>query len=100
MLDEDAVARRLDKREGARIVAYREVGRPVFRLNSLLTLQEAGKLGAIEEFVLRSISQGVDASSDPELFLGLPSKIIASQLAQLLLDGAIAQTASGPPRYH
>lgn len=100
MLDEDAIARRLDKREGAKVVAYREVGLPVFRLNSLLTLQEAGKLGAIEEFVLRSISQGVDTSSDIELFLGLPSKIIASQLAQLLLDNAIAQTASGPPRYH
>jgi hypothetical protein len=99
MIEPDALARKLDKRESAKVVAYREVGLPMFRLNSLITLQEAGKLGAIEEFVLRSISQNVDTSTDLEVFLGLPHKIIASQLAQVLMDGAITQVASAPPRY-
>lgn len=99
MIEPDAIAKRLDKREGAKIVAFREVGLPVFRLNSLMTLQEAGKLGAIEEFVLRSIAQGVNTSEDLVGFLGLPHKIISSQIAQLLFDGAVIQTAASPPRY-
>lgn len=99
MIEADAVAKKLDKRDGSKVVAYREVGLPIFRLNSLITLQEAGTLGAIEEFVLRCISQSVDTSSDIETFLGLPPKIVTRQLGQLLFEGAISQVDSAPPRY-
>ncbi len=99
MIDIEQVAQRLDRREDAKVVAYREIGLPVFRVNSLLTLQEAGSLGAIEEFVLRCLSQAVDSTNDIERFLGLPAKLVASQLGQLSFEGAISQVESSPPRY-
>lgn len=99
MIEPDAVARKMDKRDGFKVVAYREVGVPVFRLNCLITLQEAGELGAIEEFVLRCISQLVDTASAIEVFLGLPGKIVTQQLGQLLYEGAIRQIEDAPPRY-
>lgn len=99
MISIEEVIERLDRREDAKVVAYREVGLPIFRLNSLLTLQEAGSLGAVEEFVLRSLAQAVDTSNDIERFLGLPAKIVTSQLGQLYFEGAITQTESSPVRY-
>src|SRR5450755_2670742 len=99
MIDIEALAKKLDSRDGAKVVAYREVGLPLFRVPSLLTMQEDGSLGAIEEFVLRAILQGVDTSDDIEKFLGLPLRIVISQLGQLSFEGTIAQVDSSPPRY-
>jgi hypothetical protein len=99
MIEPEVMARKLDNREGFKVVAYREVGLPVFRLNSLVTLQNAGQVGAIEEFVLRCIYQSLDTSTLIEVFLGLPPKIITHQLAQLLFENAIRQIESDPPRY-
>jgi hypothetical protein len=95
----EEVVQRLDRRENSRIVAYREVGLPVFRLNSLVTLQEAGSLGAIEEFVLRCLIHGIDTSTDIQDFLGLPHQIILGQLGNLAFDGEIGQVEASPPRY-
>jgi hypothetical protein len=99
MIEIESVARRLDKREDARVVAYREVGLPIFRLNCLITMQETTSLGTIEEFVLRCLSQDINSSSDMQAFLGLPSKIVAHQLGQLIFEGAITQIDSAPPKY-
>lgn len=99
MIDMDAVAKRLDHRDGFRVVAYREVGLPLFRVTCALTLQETTELGAIEEYMLRSISHGVNTVESLERFLGLPYKIIVTQLGQLIFEDAVAQASNDPIRY-
>lgn len=99
MIDLDAVAKKLDRRDGFRVVAHREVGLPVFRLSCVLTLQETTDLGPIEEYMLRSISQGVDNVQDLERFLGLPYKVVVTQLGQLVFEGVVAQRSGEPIRY-
>lgn len=99
MIDLDAVAKKLDRRDGFRVVSYREVGLPVFRLSCALTLQETTNLGAIEEYMLRSVSQGVDTIQDLERFLGLPYKVVVTQLGQLVFEGVVAQRSVEPIRY-
>jgi len=99
MIDPDAVAKKLDRRDGFRVVAHREVGLPVFRLSCVVTLQETTNLGPIEEYMLRSISQGVDNVQDLERFLGLPYKVVLTQLGQLVFEGVVAQRSVEPIRY-
>ncbi len=99
MSDLESIAQRLDRRDGHRLVAYREVGLPVFRVNCAITFQEASQLGAIEEFMLKSIARGVDSISDLERFLGLPSKVVISQLGQLAFENAVASRGGEPVRY-
>lgn len=99
MSDLEGIAQRLDRRDGHRLVAYREVGLPVFRVNCAVTFQEASQLGAIEEFMLKSISRGVDSVDDLERFLGLPSKVVISQLGQLSFENAVASREGAPVRY-
>src|SRR6185437_8192551 len=99
MIDLDAVAKKLDRRDGFRVVAHREVGLPVFRLSCVLTLQETTDLGPIEEYMLRSVSQGVDNVQDLERFLGLPYKVVVTQLGQLVFEGVVAQRSGQPIRY-
>jgi hypothetical protein len=99
MIDLDAVAKKLDRRDGFRVVAHREVGLPVFRLSSVVTLQETTALGPIEEYMLRSISQGVDNVPDLQRFLGLPYKIVVTQLGRLVFEGVVAQRSLEPIRY-
>lgn len=99
MSDLESIAQRLDRRDGHRLVAYREVGLPVFRVNCAVTFQEASQLGAIEEFMLKSIARGVDSIGDLERFLGLPAKIVISQLGQLAFENAVAPRGGAPVRY-
>lgn len=99
MSDLESIAQRLDRRDGHRLVAYREVGLPVFRVNCAVTFQEASQLGAIEEFMLKSIARGVDSIGDLERFLGLPAKIVISQLGQLAFENAVASRGGAPVRY-
>lgn len=99
MIDGDAVAKRLDSRDGFRVISYREVGLPVFRLSCALTLQETTNLGAIEEFTLRAILHGVSDIVGLERFLGLPKKVVATQVGQLVFEGAAMVQPGEPPRY-
>ena len=99
MSDLESIAQRLDRRDGHRLVAYREVGLPVFRVTCAVTFQEASQLGAIEEFMLKSIARGVDSIGDLERFLGLPAKIVISQLGQLAFENAVASRGGAPVRY-
>lgn len=99
MIDLDEVAKRLDRRDGFRVVAYREVGLPLFRMSCALTLQEISELGAIEEYMLRSISLGVNTVNDVERFLGLPYRVVVAQLGQLVTDELVRQVSAEPHRY-
>lgn len=99
MSDLESIAQRLDRRDGYRLVSYREIGLPVFRVNCAVTLQETSQLGAIEEFMLKAIAQGVDSIDDLECFLGLPSKVVISQLGQLAFENAVASRGGEPVRY-
>lgn len=100
MIDLDDVAKRLDQRDGYRVVSYREVALPVFRISCVLTFQEATPLGAIEEFTLRAVSRGIDTVSSLEAFLGLPAKIVVGQLGRLSFEGAITQSSVDPITYN
>lgn len=99
MLDPEVIAKSLDTRDGSKLVAFREIGLPIFRMNCLVTLQEDGSLGAIEEFVLRCVSQEISTLGEMEAFLGLPPKIVSRQVGRLLYEGAVAQVDSIPPKY-
>lgn len=99
MLELDAVAKRLDRRDGFRLVSYQEVGLPIYRLNCSLTMQETTELGAIEEFVLRSISQRVDNLPDLERFLGLPTKVVSQQIGQLIYEGRVIENLPSQGQY-
>ncbi|WP_081279732.1 phospholipase D-like domain-containing protein [Stenotrophomonas maltophilia] len=99
MSDLESIAQRLDRRDEYRLIAYREVGLPVFRVNCAITFQEASQLGAIEEFMLKSIARGVDSIGELERFLGLPSKVVISQLGQLVFENAVASCTGDPIRY-
>jgi hypothetical protein len=99
MIDLDEVAKRLDRRDGFKMVAYREIGIPIFRLSCALTLQETSSLGPIEEYMLRSVAKGVDSVHDLERFLGLPNKVVVMQLGQLVFEGTVTQRSVDPIRY-
>lgn len=99
MSDLEAIAQRLDRRDGYRLISYREVGLPVFRVNCAITLQEASQLGAIEEFMLKTIAHGVDSIDDLQHFLGLPPRVVISQLGQLAFENAVLSRGGEPVRY-
>ncbi len=99
MIEPELIAKSMDGRDAFKVVAYREVGLPVFRLNCLMTLQDSGPIGPIEEFILRSVSKDVASSAELEAFLGLPPKVVSSQLGQLVYEGTISQVETAPPRY-
>jgi hypothetical protein len=99
MYEDEDIVRRLDRRDGFRVVTYSRVGIPVFRINCAFTIQETSEVGAIEEFTLRSISEGVDKLVDLVKFLGLPLKVVASQLGRLVYEGLLATAAEDEPRY-
>lgn len=99
MIDTDAVAKRLDKRVGFKLVSYREVGLPVFRFNAAITMQETSKVGAIEEFVLRAARSGIRNVEALQRFLGLPERLIQSQIGQLVYEGSLVASQSAVDSY-
>ena len=99
MIDYEDVVRRLDKREGFTVADYREVGLPVFRLSCALTVQEASSLGAIEEYVLRGILAGVNTVEALVRFLGLPPRLVVTQLGQLVYESAVSEKPSEQVTY-
>jgi hypothetical protein len=99
MLDLDDVVRRLDRREGFTVADYREVGLPVFRLSCALTVQEASSLGAIEEYLLRGITAGVNTVEALVRFFGLPARLVVTQLGQLVYESAVSEKPSEQVTY-
>ncbi|MDQ3314660.1 MAG: phospholipase D-like domain-containing protein [Verrucomicrobiota bacterium] len=99
MLDPDDVVKRLDRRDGFSVADYREVGLPVFRLSCALTVQEATGLGAIEEYLLRAISTGIDSVDSLVRFLGLPARLIVTELGRLVYESAILERPAEPTTY-
>jgi len=99
MIDiEDTVAR-MNRRDGMSIATYREIGLPVYRLNCVITSQETGEIGAIEEFVLRSVASGVTSLQDLKAFLGLPEQVVIAQLGRSIFDGLLEGVPGDVPRY-
>lgn len=83
------IAESMDRRPGYSVVAYREVGLPVFRFSVLMTLQEEGTLGVIEEFVLRCLRRGINTVDEIQKFLGLPREVVAQQVGQGLSENSV-----------
>ena len=78
LLESAEVARRLDRRAGFRIVAFSDVGLPVFAISPLVTLRERAQVGVVEEIVLKSLDAGVDTVEALSAFLGIPSTLVAT----------------------
>lgn len=92
----EEVAARFDDRDGYRIVAYREVGLPVYAVTMQAMVIAKRKLGTIEEFTLRSIDAGLSAASDIEAFLGLPNEVVEATVAELIQRGDVEPKRRSP----
>lgn len=99
MIDIEEVVGRMNRRDGMSIATYREIGLPVYRLNCVVTSQETGEIGAIEEFVLRSVASGVTSLQDLKVFLGLPEQVVVAQLGRSIFDGMLEGIPGEVPRY-
>lgn len=91
----DEIAKRLDVRAGYELVTYREVGLPIFSVHAMALVQERQERSCIEEFVLRAMVAGLETVAQIEGILGLPRRIVATTLADLVRQEAIRTSAGG-----
>lgn len=78
-----------DRRPGYKVVNYREVALPVFRVTPLVTLQAQTKIGPIEEFIFRVLKLQIDNPRDISFFLGLPEIVVHKQLGALAYENMV-----------
>lgn len=79
---------------GYRLVSYREVALPLFKIQVDLLILEDKPLPPIEEFVLRSVEMGLTDVGDIAGFLGIERSIVLSSAAELLRQESLV-TAGG-----
>lgn len=99
MSDVEGTVERLDARPNSTIVAYREVGIPVFSINALLTLQEETPIGPIHEFLLWCIKAGISVPKEISDFLALPLTIVNKQIGAFIYEGVVSRRAGAEERY-
>ncbi|MBM3238841.1 hypothetical protein FJZ31_21330 [Candidatus Poribacteria bacterium] len=76
-------------RAGFKLVDYKEVGLPVYRLTILALTLEHKPISPIEEFALRAINIGLNSADDISGFLGLEKAIINATLSDLIRNDDI-----------
>ena len=85
VMDSEKVAERYAyDRSGFKLVDYKEVGLPVYRLTILALTLAHKPIPPIEEFVLKAINIGLNSADDISSFLGLEMAIIKTTLADLI----------------
>lgn len=90
----ETVAKNLDNRPGYELVAYREVGLPVFRLHATAVLIDVEERSCIEEFALRAIAAGLQSTMNVQGILGLPASVMDVTWSELIRQELI-ETMSG-----
>lgn len=82
-------ARRFGRRDGFDLVSFREVGLPVYRLNTTAIVTAEQPLPEMQAFVLRSIDAGLDEIEDITGFLGLEPGDLDDVLFSLVAEGLL-----------
>lgn len=89
MASEDAV-RRHGHRAGYRLLTYRDVALPLWKLNLRCRVLEQRQIPPIEEFVLKSIREGLSLPDDVGEFLGLEDQLLTGVVAEMSREDLIA----------
>jgi hypothetical protein len=90
-------AARFALRPGFELVAFREVGLPLYRLSLLTVVMVDKALPALQEFALRSIEAGFTTADGIAEFLGLDERDLDEALYVLLAEQFIAVEATPTP---
>lgn len=84
-----------ESRKGWELVSYRLIGLPYWRVRTRLRVLERKTVGPIDEYLLRSISLGIDQPEDLGALLGLDEPVLDARLVELLTLEAIARKPGG-----
>lgn len=86
MTAEDIAQRLAGSRAGYQLISYREVALPLFKIDLELLVLERKDLPPIQEFVLRSVDQGLIDTASIAGLLGIDESIVRTATAQLISD--------------
>jgi hypothetical protein len=89
------LVRRHSRRPGYRLVTWREVGLPFWRVPVRCLLMRRKPLSPVEEFVLRSVDADLRMTDDIAGLLGLPTEFVRNVCTDLVVNGALALSSSG-----
>lgn len=90
MKAEETAQRYANLHSGYRLVSYREVALPLFRVEVDLLVLEAKPIPPIQEFVLRAVDMGLTEIGDVAGFLGIDRQIALSSAVELMRQESLA----------
>ena len=90
----------VDQRPGFKVVNYRDIAIPIFKVQPLLTLQTKSEIGPIELFIFRLLSNKFLTSSEISNFLGLPERIVSKQLGAMVYEGTAFPGRDNKNEFH
>jgi predicted transcriptional regulator len=96
----EEIARRYSRRSGFRLVNYRQVALPVFRVFLRVLMQEQKKLSPIQEYVMRAIRNGLASPGEIAGVLGLEEKIVRTSLQMLMHSDDVIMGHGSDGRKH
>lgn len=82
-------ARRYGSRDGFDLITFKEVGLPVYRLNTSAIVMAEKPVPAMQEFVLRAVETGMDTAESATAFLGLQEGDLDDAIFTLVAAGLI-----------
>lgn len=92
-MNPEDIAARFDEREGFRLVDYAEVGLPLYRVHAIALLLAKKALLPIEEYIIRTMGEGILNVEQISSFLGLDTEIIEGTLSNLIQSDLVYQKA-------
>lgn len=95
MTAEEVARRFAGARSGYRLISYREVALPLFKIDLELLVLERKALPPIQEYVLRSVESGLVQLTDVAGLLGVDESVVRSAAADLLAADCLILTAAG-----
>lgn len=93
-LEPHDIARRFSSKPGFRLIDYRQVALPVFVVDIDAIVIAPKPLPLADEFLLRSIAEGVDTPDDIAGFLGLEAMFVKKRLGELIGQDLVAYNPS------
>jgi hypothetical protein len=94
-LEPNDVARRYCVKPGFKLIDYLQIALPVFVIPIEAIVISAKPLALVDEFILRSISEGINTLPDLGGFLGLDNLFVQKRLAQLIAEDVVAYGPTG-----
>jgi len=98
-LEPNDIARRYCFKPGFKLIDFLEVALPIFVIPIEAIVIASKPLGLVDEFLLRSIAEGINSLPDLTGFLGLDEIFVQKRLGHLLTDDLVGYgpTAGAPP---